>query len=1271
MPDPNEPASIPQNLLALSPGGELALSAAAVPELADALGRATGGASIRVFDAVRSVENGNVVVRGKADFLGVAKADVLITAAPGDSRVVIARFTLIEGVGTPGANWTFGRSFPDLPPFSVRGAADFTGADPAANVLDTLVLADAAFVLASVDGGVDPVNGCPLQAGLNFTSRMSPTGLLGLIGSLVTGGDPLPFYGPIVIPKPGETTLPPPLIPAIQLPWRQTSLPPGIHLKGDLGEGAKLGSALNLHDLAIRLYTPITSAWADANREYGPILAADATLDIPSAQISLEVTALGIQSPQNLLLFGEFQGVTLGKMADLADLAGAGDLASHLPDDVRAGLDTLARLELETVTLQLGPGLSVVQAGVAIGIRDLKTTIVPGFEVDSLVANFAVSQPFGTKRSLSVSLGGRLEFLDTPFDVSVEYPDIYAAAQLDGDIAIPIGRLFTEVGLPDAPDLTINALQLQIGGDGSYAVAAAIADDPPWTMDLGPTDLTVKDVAIVVNRPKGGSAKANIGGTIELGDDFSLTLAYDSPGDFLARAELPDARLLALVGRLTNQALPLPDGFDIALSDNIVLIRKSGNDYELQLATMIDGAGALVFEARKTIAGGSSWGFALGFDMADGALSKLANLCGLAGIEIFDSLFSLDQLTLVVSSFDDPGFTFPALAAFNSPALPSTGAIRLPSAGGVIAGLNVHARWKVGDSREQALLRTLLGLGATLDITLQIGTVPSRDSRLYVGYETTIQGMPFRCQFGGQIKDGSLGLFLTGHLEASIQGGKQTFDVTLLFVANGAFISGSMLGTIDFGPFELSNLAVVIGSNWEGVPSLGIACTLTIPDFQSSLAVFFDSAEPSKSMLAGAVSDLTLNLVVTKLAGAVLPDEIASLYPSVKLVGTHKFQIDASLADDLDNLKLDSVAAAFAAQAGTLPPLSSSASQVLLNVGTPGQSWFLTDLTHMYHYELTRADDHIEVALNPQFYFAPQTTSLGALKYEEGVFITTGLEMLFFKAEATILIKPSQGIYLEGEVERLVILSDKLFALESSDGSKGPKLSGATYSRADETDPELAKPHLLIDGCAKFLGSSQTTRIYIGASGIDIKLENKTLLIDYKLTGRLNGPTDFSMAGSVKFGVGTLDLGPMGSVDIDTGINGEIAASLKGAEISVSLSGGFEFAGATLDFPTIPLDFNAARLDDLGSEALDAVVDALKAFFLGAPERWAKAVADGVVKGVEDAAKVLEETFGKAADEARQIAEDAGNAVKDIGEKVADGAKDAGKCAMSTAASLF
>jgi hypothetical protein len=1224
------------------------------PVLADQLVRLTNGAPIVIHNATRSIDGAAVNIVGKTNMFNMVDLPVTVTATPGTGGPIITmRFTMIDGQPGPNA-WRFSRSFPDLPPFNAGARMDKTLDNGAStqnvNLLDRLLLSDAAFVLTTAESGTDSVTGAPVRTGLNFVARLIPTDLIGLLGSMLSGGAPVTLSGQVIVPRPTELTLPFPKAPMLKFPWQLPQPPPGIHLRADLGIDSRLGNALRFHDAGLRIYCPTTKAWTDANPTLSPVMAAAAKLDVPSAEISLDLTASSLTSPNNLMLFGMFEGVTLGRLAQLMDVAGGADLATRLPDDVQTALNTLGGLSLEAVTLQLGRGFTVNGVGITVGLRGINTTVLPGFTVENLIADFSVSQPFGPGRALSVTLGGSVGFAGAPFDINVELPEVSAMARMTDDVTLPLNALFREAGLPAPPDLTVNEMQFAADKNGNLSFATAIAKNPSWTLDLGPVPLTVSDVVVIVNRPSGGPAGGRFSGVINLGDDLELAVAYQTPGDFTMRGELPDVRLLQLIGKLTNQSIALPNNFDLAFTDNVVLIQKTGADMVFQLATTMENLGTVAFEARRMNGAQSMWGFAAGIDMTG---LRLSNLPGLGALKSFEEVFRLDELLVVVASFDDPGFRFPSLAAFNSPII-RAGDLNLPAqAGGVIRGLNIYARWTLDTaSREQELLRKFLGLNPSMGVTLQVGTTPSENSRLYVSYDTLIQGLPFSCKFGGQMVGGQGGLFLTGALEARIQEQPVRFDVNLLFVSSGAFLSGSMRGRITFEGLTLSNLALVIGVNWSGIPSIGIAATLTAARFQSSLAIFFDSTTPSQSMLAGALSDLSLKDVLDAFAGKVIPSEIDAVLGKVALVGTSEFTIGADVAKALDNLQIDVVSAAFSKQ-GVLLPADSS--QVLLNVGERGKKWFLTDMTKMLSYELVSAPGGVRVTLNPQFYCAPKTTFIGALRFDQGIFLNAGLEILSFDAMAKILVKPSQGISVDGAMDRIVIGTEALFSVRSSDGKQGPRISAATFSQPSMQDPALKGPHFLIDGALNLLGLKRGVYINLNAKGFAFMLNGALAPgFTYDLNGHFSGPKDMGVGGLLNIGVGVIDLGQLGKANINSGVTGSFDAGVSESKIWAKFAGGFEFAGEKLLLQTVDLDVHTASLPELPWKLVSPMAEALKTSLKDAA-KWLRLVRSGVITGVSDVNNTLKTVYGATSQQALILLKDAGYTVNEAGALIKTG----------------
>lgn len=473
----------------------------------------------------------------------------------------------------------------------------------------------------------------------------------------------------------------------------------------------------------------------------------------------------------------------------------------------------------------------------------------------------------------------------------------------------------------------------------------------------------------------------------------------------------------------------------------------------------------------------------------------------------------------------------------------------------------------------------------------------------------------------------------------------------MLFVANGALLSGSMLGSVTFEGITLSNLALVVGIDWEGIPSLGIAATLTAARFQSSLAIFFDSADPTRSMLAGALSNLSLRDVLDTFAGRVVPSQIDDLIKQVALIGTSSFILDGSLAAALDNLQADAISAGFAKNQVTLP---SSSSQLLVVRGKPGQEWFLADMTTMLHYELVKTPKGIQASLQPQFYVVPQTTNIGTLHFDQGTFLNTGLQIFIFQAMAMVLVKPSQGVSVDGTMNRIVLGSENLFSIQSADGKGGPRLSAATFNQPAMPDPALRGPHFLLDGQLNFLGLKRKLYVNVNAHGFSFDFQGDLVPgSTYDLNGKFSGLTDLSVGGAIKIGIGAIDLGSLGKVNINTGANGTLSAGVQPTPFA-RFNGGFQFAGRNFSLSAIDLDVMRETLDQLPKKVLDAVVAALKNFFLDASQ-WAALVRTGVVIAVADVTKVLHDVYHKSAQEAAQVLRQAGYTA----DQVASGLKSA------------
>lgn len=1240
-------------------GGRLGLTSNTLPgsPLGLLLRQFNADRPLAILDAAKRSQGSAVTVTGKAEFLG---ARTPVTAVFGvDAKgapQVSLRFALNESE-TP---WKFSTSFPGLPPF-------LYGADEIFD-LDRLGLSDHAFVLATRPGR-DEKTGADLAAGLSFAASCKPAALLGSFQAALAGGGALTLAGSIVAPVPNQS---PPALPLGSYPWQSAAPVPGIMLAASLG-GARSVGKLELADFGLRLYAPPSREWLAANPSYVPVLGVVGRMQVPSAGIAADLSALFVPSSPRLLLESAFAGVRLENLAKLADLANGGDLFDLLPTDLKKFSESLGGIELLHAGISLNGGLAsnaVDYVHLAVGVPKIQWTPWKGFTLSGISADFMVVEPFGSGRAASVVLRGGMSVAGTSFDAATEFPGFDLRLALAEQASLPLAAFFRQYlpALPAPADLSVDDAEICISPGKEYSLRAHMADRPPWTLSLGPSTVAISNVALELVQPAGGAAQGGFSGMLDLGAGMRLQFIYEIPGSFELRADLPRISLTQLIGKLSNQALALPGGFDLDFENSSVRIGKAGEDCLFLLGTQLQGFGGLAFEARKV--SGGQWGFAVGIDLSSG---KASTLPALAPLSLFESLFGLRKLMLVVSSFNDAGFAFPDMARFDDAHIAGT-KLALPGAGGVSAGLNLYGEWVVDPSdKRQNLLKSLLGLDASLGVTLQIGADPARDARLYVSYNARIQGHPLVCRFGGQLKDGSIGLFLDGQMTVSIQGQDQTFAVTLLFVANGAFLSATAkssapiaIGFDGIKVCKLANLALVIGADWEGVPSLGVAGTIAVDRFESSIAVFFDSAEPAKSMIAGSLSDLSLKDIVDTLTGNVIPSQIDGFLDRVAVKGTQPFTIPGELGADLDNLKLDSIAAAFAAHGVQIP---SSVQEVFLVVDRPGSRWYLTDLRNRArHYRLVKDGADIRASVEAQLYCVPQRTTIGALPpFDRGFFVNGAIGFFGFDASATIDISPNQGIAIDGQMDKLVIGTESLFSLRAAQGDGGPRVSVATFTRASDPDPQLRPPHFYVNGHMKMLGASRDIYARLSTNGLEFDLKGNLLpAVDFDLHGTVGGPGYLGVGGALRVGVGTLDLGPLGKIDIGTGVDGKLDIRARDKSISASLQGRFQFAGQGFDIPRINLDVSGDAFVGLASALYDTVKKILLDFLLDAA-KWAEYIGRGFITGVTDMASVLQGTFKASAEDAARFMRAAGRTAQQVG----DGLKSVYKLSADAAGAVL
>ena len=435
----------------------------------------------------------------------------------------------------------------------------------------------------------------------------------------------------------------------------------------------------------------------------------------------------------------------------------------------------------------------------------------------------------------------------------------------------------------------------------------------------------------------------------------------------------------------------------------------------------MDDIGTLALHIGKQ---SGQWGSAFGLVLNEPRLSKLP---GFQALKVIDDTLTLSQLTLLVSSFDNPGFTFPELASFSNPSLNSS-SIPMPASGGVVKGFNGHATLVLDtEAKDMKLLRQVLGLDPSLQVTLQVAANPSDATRLFTSVNTDLLGKyPLAAQFGFLTEKGRMSLYLAGQLTVKIQKQPVHFNMAMSLLPGGIYFAGSATGTINFGNVKLSNMGLAMGINWGGIPSLGIAARIDSKSFSSSIAVIADSTDPSKSVLAGSISQLSLADITREFAKvARLPKEINQTFKSIKLRSVRTFTIATGTASALDDKDHAAVSAAFSTEGVSIP---GSEEMLLIVVRKKGRIWSLTDMSQgMRHYTVTLKGKTLEVAVTPQVYIAPTGARMGELTFTQGYFLSGCLQILGQRWATQVEISDRKGIAATSYMTRPLQIASKDF----------------------------------------------------------------------------------------------------------------------------------------------------------------------------------------------------------------------------------------------------
>ncbi|MGQ4646024.1 hypothetical protein [Lyngbya aestuarii] len=413
------------------------------------------------------------------------------------------------------------------------------------------------------------------------------------------------------------------------------------------------------------------------------------------------------------------------------------------------------------------------------------------------------------------------------------------------------------------------------------AVSLSSESTETWQIPIGVNGLEIKDVALAVNRTvtqdKKKATTGTIGGILKIGSTpFPVT--YNFPGDFVLRGKVSSFSLSPLIRYLCGDEIlkrtPIPASI-IALSFSDIDITIAPQAKTFSLAAAESPLGRLEFLVQKMPDG--DWGFTTGFiPPSTWKFSQIAD-----ELSVLDGL-KFSNTALILSSDKNRNLSLTTLETPRSDI-------------SVIRGLNFFANLDLsGLGVDELLGITSLNVytaisGKPTDIVLEA----SINGEFQLSDTVAFGDIKFRLQ----PSPSNFSLTLLGALTVIMNDSQLQFIGGMEVEPRGAVLQATMSGIWN-EPFNtkgvsIAHVALDLGVSFAPLlPTIGIAGTLQIGDFEGAMAAKFDSAMPSRSMLAIEFNRLYLMDVIRTFCGATvtnaIPDKLAETvlnigYENVKI----------------------------------------------------------------------------------------------------------------------------------------------------------------------------------------------------------------------------------------------------------------------------------------------------------------------------------------------------------------------------------------------------
>lgn len=232
-----------------------------------------------------------------------------------------------------------------------------------------------------------------------------------------------------------------------------------------------------------------------------------------------------------------------------------------------------------------------------------------------------------------------------------------------------------------------------------------------------------------------------------------------------------------------------------------------------------------------------------------------------------------------------------------------------------------------------------------------------------------------------------------------------------------------------------------------------------------------------------------------------------------------------------------------------------------------------------------------------------------------------------------------------------------------------------------ESVPSLAidsqkNPVATLSGHVEMLGLAQDIHGIVDSDSISFDLNDQVGPVDAALSATL-GKGKFHAEGSLSFGVKG-SIGPvrlsdtgmsLGTIELDTGFSATTLMDVEGPTHRLVISGNFSVVGVMINVPSIEL--NVDSLDQIPTQIVSYLKDHAATLFtsvLTDADAWIRAIGAMVISGVENVAKVLVQEFQKDSEySAKAIADTLNKGVDEAARQLHEAAETTNRIATSLA----